>query len=74
MMAGRTITVTINDDGDASVQVDGVKGPACQKLTDALIGALVANKARDTTVKQCAEFHLQNGTRVVGQAPIQMHL
>jgi len=72
-MAGRTITVTIDDDGDASVQVDGVKGPGCQKLTDELIGALVANKSQDTQVKKCADFYLQNGTRVVGQPPIQMH-
>ena len=72
-MAGRTITVTITDEGGANVQVDGVKGPGCQQLTAELIDALVADKAKDAKVKKCAEFYLQDGTRVNGQAPIRTH-
>jgi len=71
-MAGRTVTVTIDEQGNAKVQVDGVKGPGCAALTAELIGALTANKG-DAKVKRCSEFYLQNGTRVVGQAPIRTH-
>ena len=69
----KTITVVIDDDGNASVQVDGVEGPSCELLTKALVDAMTDDPS-NVKVHPCKEWFLPEGVdRVVGQPPIKTY-
>ena len=48
-MKRREITVTIDQDGQATVTVNGTDGPACEAATEALEQALGAVRSRKRT-------------------------
>ena len=67
----KTITVVIDDDGNASIQVDGIKGRSCTTLTNKLVSSLTDDRSK-VKVKLCQDYYL-NGQLHAGQAPIKMH-
>ena len=48
-MKRQEITVTIDQDGQATVAVNGIDGPACQAATESLEEALGAVRSRERT-------------------------
>jgi hypothetical protein len=48
-MKRQEITVTIDQDGKATVTVSGIDGPACQAATETLEQALGAVRSREHT-------------------------
>jgi hypothetical protein len=48
-MKRQEITVTIDQDGQATVTVSGIDGPDCQAATEALEQALGAVRSRERT-------------------------
>ena len=48
-MKRQEITVTIDQDGRATVTVNGIDGPACQAATETLEQALGAVRSRERT-------------------------
>ena len=48
-MKRQEITVTIDQDGQASVTVSGIDGPGCEAATEALEQALGAVRSRERT-------------------------
>ena len=48
-MKRQEITVTIDQDGQATVAVSGIDGPDCQAATEALEQALGAVRSRERT-------------------------
>jgi hypothetical protein len=48
-MKRQEITVTIDQDGQATVTVSGIDGPACEAATEALEQALGAVRSRERT-------------------------
>ena len=48
-MKRQEITVTIDQDGKATVTVSGIDGPACQAATETLEQALGAVRSRERT-------------------------
>ena len=48
-MRRQEITVTIDQDGQATVSVSGIDGPACQAATETLEQALGAVRSREHT-------------------------
>ena len=48
-MTRQEITVTIDQDGQATVAVNGIDGPACQAATESLEEALGAVRSRERT-------------------------
>jgi hypothetical protein len=48
-MKRQEITVTIDQDGQATVSVSGIDGPDCQAATEALEQALGAVRSRERT-------------------------
>ena len=48
-MKRQEITVTIGQDGQATVAVSGIAGPACQAATEALEQALGVVRSRERT-------------------------
>jgi hypothetical protein len=48
-MKRQEITVTINQDGRATVSVSGIDGPACRAATKSLEEALGAVRSRERT-------------------------
>lgn len=55
----RTITVTIDSEGQASVEVNGVAGKSCEDLTRELEQAL----GTVTDRKRTADYHRQEASR-----------
>lgn len=43
----KKITVTISNGGQVEVDVNGVKGPSCQKYTDAIVKAISGEVIKD---------------------------
>ena len=48
-MRRQEITVTIDQDGQATVTVSGIEGPACEVATETLEQALGAARSREHT-------------------------
>ena len=48
-MKRQEITVTIDQEGQATVAVNGIDGPACQAATESLEEALGAVRSRERT-------------------------
>ena len=48
-MKRHEITVTIDQDGQATVTVSGINGPSCEAATEALEHALGAVRSRERT-------------------------
>ena len=48
-MKRQEITVTIDQDGQATVTVNGIDGPACEAATEALERTLGAVRSRERT-------------------------
>jgi hypothetical protein len=48
-MKRQEITVTVDQDGQATVTVSGIDGPACQAATETLEQALGAVRSRERT-------------------------
>jgi hypothetical protein len=48
-MKRKEITVTIDQDGQATVTVSGIDGPGCEAATEALERALGAVRSRERT-------------------------
>ena len=62
------VVVTVDKaTGETAVQVNGMTGPGCIKLTQAIVDAL-KDPSKAVNIKQCAEYYVGE-KRVVGQAP-----
>ena len=62
------VKVVIDQNGNTTTQVFGMKGKKCVDLTRPLVEAL--GRPEDAQVKRCSEYYA-NGERVVGQAPLR---
>ena len=64
----REIRVVIDKTGNAVVQVRGMTGPGCTKLTEQLVASL-ALKPEDAEQHICGEYHVAGGDQYIGEAP-----
>jgi hypothetical protein len=61
-MKRQEITVTIDQDGQATVTVNGIDGPGCEAATEALEQALGAVRSRERTPKYYRACQQQTST------------
>ena len=63
----QSVTFTIDDDGDVTFEIDGIKGKGCKVVADGYVKALGKEKARRFTREVHERPALINTTATAGR-------